>query len=59
VSSVAGHKRNRLLLSLDQKVRVDEQWATVIRAKGYSWSGGYVSLTSSENCEMRDQGTLT
>jgi hypothetical protein len=37
LTSVAGHTRNRLRLTLAQKERVSSAWAEIIRSKGYSW----------------------
>jgi omega-hydroxy-beta-dihydromenaquinone-9 sulfotransferase len=44
LARVAGHTRNRLRLSLQQKTRIDEAWGTFIRDKGYTWSGGHITV---------------
>lgn len=44
VQSVAGHKRNRFRLSLEQRKRVDSAWRDFIRNKGYLWSDEYVTV---------------
>jgi len=41
---VAGHRRNRFLLSPEQKQRVDAAWRDAIRTKGYHWSDEYVTV---------------
>ena len=47
VASVAGHQRNRLVLSSAQKSSVDEQWGMLIREKGYSWPDNWLTLKPS------------
>lgn len=37
LTSVAGHTRNRLRLTANQKERVTTSWGEIIRSKGYSW----------------------
>jgi hypothetical protein len=47
VASVAGHQRNRLVLSPAQKNLVDEMWGTLIREKGYGWPDKWLTLKPS------------
>jgi omega-hydroxy-beta-dihydromenaquinone-9 sulfotransferase len=47
VASVAGHQRNRLVLSSAQKSSVEEQWGMLIREKGYSWPDNWLTLKPS------------
>jgi hypothetical protein len=47
IASVAGHQRNRLVLSPAQKDSVDEMWGRLIREKGYSWPDNWLTLKSS------------
>jgi hypothetical protein len=44
IASVAGHQRNRLVLSPAQKNLVDEMWGTLIREKGYAWPDEWLTL---------------
>lgn len=44
IASVAGHQRNRLVLSPAQKNSVDEMWGTLIREKGYGWPDEWLTL---------------
>jgi len=44
IASVAGHQRNRLVLSPGQKNSVDEMWGTLIRDKGYAWPDKWLTL---------------
>ena len=44
LQSVAGHRRNRFLLSPQQKARVDAAWRDLVREKGYYWSDEYVTV---------------
>jgi len=44
IASVAGHQRNRLVLSPGQKNSVDEMWRTLIRDKGYAWPDKWLTL---------------
>lgn len=44
VQSVAGHRRNRFRLSVEQRRRVDAAWRDFIRSKGYLWSDEYVTV---------------
>jgi omega-hydroxy-beta-dihydromenaquinone-9 sulfotransferase len=44
VASVAGHQRNKLVLSPAQKNLVDEMWGTLIREKGYDWPEKWLTL---------------
>jgi len=41
---VAGHTRNRFLLSANQKANVESAWGERIRDKGYAWDEQYVKL---------------
>jgi omega-hydroxy-beta-dihydromenaquinone-9 sulfotransferase len=47
IASVAGHQRNRLVLSPAQKNSVDEMWGALIRDKGYGWPDNWVTLKPS------------
>ncbi len=47
IASVAGHQRNRLVLSPAQKNSVDEMWGALIREKGYSWPDNWLTLKPS------------
>jgi omega-hydroxy-beta-dihydromenaquinone-9 sulfotransferase len=47
IASVAGHQRNRLVLSPAQKNSVDEMWGALIRDKGYGWPDNWVTLRPS------------
>jgi len=47
IASVAGHQRNRLVLSPAQKDSVDETWGALIREKGYSWPENWLTLKPS------------
>jgi hypothetical protein len=47
IASVAGHQRNRLVLSPAQKNSVDEMWGGLIREKGYSWPDNWLTLKPS------------
>jgi hypothetical protein len=44
IASVAGHQRNRLVLSPAQKNLVDEMWGALIREKGYAWPDKWLTL---------------
>jgi hypothetical protein len=44
LKNVADHKRNRFRLTLAQKERVDSQWGSFIREKGYSWPDDHLTL---------------
>lgn len=46
MAEVANHERNRFLLSLAQKTRVDERWGAIMRERGYDWRDDYVTLTA-------------
>jgi hypothetical protein len=43
-ASVADHTRNRFTLTPLQKARVDAQWGTLIKQKGYECPGDHVSV---------------
>jgi omega-hydroxy-beta-dihydromenaquinone-9 sulfotransferase len=47
VASVSDHQRNRFVLSPAQKDAVDERWGSLIRDKGYSWPGEWLTLKPS------------
>jgi omega-hydroxy-beta-dihydromenaquinone-9 sulfotransferase len=47
IASVAGHQRNRLVLSPAQKNSVDEMWGALIRDKGYGWPDNWITLKPS------------
>jgi omega-hydroxy-beta-dihydromenaquinone-9 sulfotransferase len=47
IASVAGHQRNRLVLSPAQKNSVDEMWGALIRDKGYGWPDNWLTLKPS------------
>jgi hypothetical protein len=47
IASVSDHQRNRFTLSPAQKDAVDSAWGPLIRAKGYTWPGNWLSLKSS------------
>ena len=47
LAKVSTHQRNRLVLSPAQKDAVDERWGPLIRDKGYSWPGDWLTLKSS------------
>jgi omega-hydroxy-beta-dihydromenaquinone-9 sulfotransferase len=47
IASVAGHQRNRLVLSPAQKNSVDEMWGALIRDRGYGWPDNWVTLKPS------------
>jgi omega-hydroxy-beta-dihydromenaquinone-9 sulfotransferase len=47
VASVSEHRRNRFVLSPEQKAILDEQWGSLIREKGYAWPEEWVSLKTS------------
>jgi omega-hydroxy-beta-dihydromenaquinone-9 sulfotransferase len=47
IASVAGHQRNRLVLSPAQKNSVDEVWGTLIRQKSYGWPDNWLTLKPS------------
>jgi omega-hydroxy-beta-dihydromenaquinone-9 sulfotransferase len=47
IASVSAHQRNRFVLSPAQKDAVDELWGPLIRDKGYTWPGNWLSLKSS------------
>lgn len=47
IASVAGHQRNRLVLSAAQKDSVDELWGALIHDKGYAWPDNWLTLKSS------------
>jgi hypothetical protein len=47
LASVAGHQRNRLILSSAQKAAVDELWGPAIRDKGYAWPEDWLTLKTS------------
>jgi len=44
IASVAGHQRNRLVLSPAQKNSVDQLWGALIREKGYGWPENWLTL---------------
>jgi omega-hydroxy-beta-dihydromenaquinone-9 sulfotransferase len=44
LAEVAGHTRNRFVISPEQKARVDSRWGRLIEAKGYRWPADHVSL---------------
>jgi hypothetical protein len=46
VAGTVGYARNRFTLSAAQKVRVEDSWGSVIKAKGYCWPEQYLSLAS-------------
>jgi hypothetical protein len=47
IASVAGHQRNRLVLSSAQKNLVDEKWGMLIREKDYNWPDNWLTLKPS------------
>jgi omega-hydroxy-beta-dihydromenaquinone-9 sulfotransferase len=47
IASVAGHQRNRLVLSPAQKNSVDEMWGALIRDSGYGWPDNWLTLKPS------------
>jgi hypothetical protein len=47
IASVAGHQRNRLVLSPAQKNSVDEMWGPLIHEKGYGWPDQWLTLKPS------------
>jgi hypothetical protein len=47
IASVSDHRRNRFVLSPAQKDAVDEMWGPLIREKGYTWPGNWLTLKSS------------
>lgn len=47
VASVAGHQRNRLVLSAAQKNPLDDMWGTLIHEKGYAWPDKWLTLNPS------------
>ncbi|HET9409140.1 MAG TPA: sulfotransferase [Candidatus Sulfotelmatobacter sp.] len=47
VSNVAGHQRNRFVLTPQQKATVEERWGTLISEKGYSWPEEWVRVKDS------------
>ena len=47
VASVAGHQRNRLVLSPAQKNSVDQNWGALIRYKDYGWPDNWITLKPS------------
>lgn len=42
--SVAGHRRNRLVISAVQKTRIDAMWGTLIKEKSYTFPANHVAL---------------
>lgn len=44
IASVTSHKRNRFVLSLEQREAVESRWGALIRGKGYSWSEDWISV---------------
>jgi omega-hydroxy-beta-dihydromenaquinone-9 sulfotransferase len=46
VAGAAGYARNHFAISPAQKLRVEDSWGSVIRAKGYAWPDQYLSLAS-------------
>lgn len=44
LTSVAGHTRNRLRLTVAQKERVTSAWSEIIRSKGYSWPDDHLTV---------------
>jgi len=44
--AIADHKRNHLLLSREQKARVEAQWGTLISERGYGWPEDHVSYAA-------------
>jgi hypothetical protein len=44
LASVAGHTRNRLRLTADQKERVTSAWGEIIRSKGYGWPDDHLTV---------------
>jgi omega-hydroxy-beta-dihydromenaquinone-9 sulfotransferase len=44
LAKVSGHVRNRFLLSLEQKARVDKVWGQIIEQKEYAWPSAYIAL---------------
>lgn len=47
IASVAGHQRNRLVLSPAQKYSVEETWGGLIREKGYIWPENWLTMKPS------------
>lgn len=47
IASVSNHQRNRFALTPAQKDAVDNSWGHLIRDKGYTWPGNWLSLKSS------------
>jgi hypothetical protein len=45
VKQVAQHKRNRFVLSAQQRSRVDGEWGSTIRDKGYGQPSDYITLS--------------
>ncbi len=42
--AASGHTRNRYQLTPRQKSRVEEHWGSILREKGYSWSGTHLAI---------------
>jgi len=44
IGDVTGHKRNRFVLSPEQRNAVESRWGALIQEKSYSWSEDWISL---------------